>query len=306
MAVRYVLTELRQGLRRNFSMHLAVIITLLVSMTLAGVGYLLVKQADDTRESLKGELQITVFLCVKDTRVSNGACSGLVTAQQKATIYNTLTQVDAPYVSRVDYRTAAQNYDDFKRLHPELTSGPAPIQTLANTPETYDVTMRDAHKVQIITDSVKNLPGVVTVRDQRDLVERIVKIIDAMMYVAVIFASVLVLAALVLVANTVRLAAFARRREIAIMRLVGASSLYIMLPFLLEVLVTALIGGALAVGALAAYERFVVQLRLAPNIRFTWWTTWHDWAWGSIWVMVVSTALAVIPALLMTRRYVKV
>lgn len=302
MAVRYVLTELRQGLRRNFSMHLAVIITLLVSMTLAGVGYLLVQQASDTRESLKGELQITVFLCLKDPKLSHNHCTGLPTAEQKLAIVNTLTKADSAYVSKVDYNSAQKNFTDFKRLNPQL----AQIQGLERTPESYDVTMRDAHKVGLITDSVASLPGVETVRDQRDLVQRIVSIIDAMMAVAVIFASVLVLGALVLVANTVRLAAFARRREIAIMRLVGASSLYIMLPFLLEVLVTALVGGALAVGTLAAYEHFVVQQVLAPNIRFTWWTTWHDWAWGSVWVMVVSTALAVVPALLMTRRYVKV
>ena len=302
MAVRYVLTELRQGLQRNFSMHLAVVITLLVSMTLAGVGYLLVQQASDTRESLKGELQITVFLCLKDPKLSHNHCTGLPTAAQKTAIINTLTKADAAYVSRVDFNSAQKNFSEFHKLNPEL----AQIQGLERTPESYDVTMRDAHKVGLITDSVASLPGVEKVRDQRDLVQRIVSIIDAMMAVAVIFASVLVLGALVLVANTVRLAAFARRREIAIMRLVGASSLYIMLPFLLEVLVTALIGGALAVGTLAAYQHFVVQQVLAPNIRFTWWTTWHDWAWGSVWVMVVSTALAVVPALLMTRRYVKV
>lgn len=302
MAVRYVLTELRQGLRRNFSMHLALVITLLVSMSLAGVGYLMVKQSADTVESLKGELQITVFLCIKDPKLSHNHCAGLPTANEKQTILNTLEKADSQYVSRVDYNSARTNFNQFKKLNPQL----AQIQGLDHTPESYDVTMRDAHQVGLIVASVSSLPGVEKVLDQRDLVERIVSILDATRDVALIFAAVLVVGALVLVANTVRLAAFARRREISIMRLVGASSLYIMLPFLLEVLVTAVVGGLLAVGALAVYQKFVVQDVLQERIRFTTWTTWHDWAWGSVWVMIVSAALAVIPALLMTRRYVKV
>ena len=302
MAFRYILTELRQGLKRNFSMHLALIITLLVSMTLAGVGFLMVRQSADTVKSLKGELQITVYLCLKNPALSHNHCTGLPTEAEKKLIYNTLTLQDKNYVSGVTYTSAQQNFDQFKKLQPEL----AAIQTLANTPEQYTVTMSDAHEVGLITDSVKNLPGVETVVDQRDLVTRIVSILDATRDVALIFAAVLVIGALVLVANTVRLAAFARRREIAIMRLVGASSLYIMLPFLLEVLVTALVGGALAVGALAAYQKFVVENVLSQKIRFTTWTDWHDWGMGSVLVVVVSAALALVPALLMTRRYVKV
>ena len=74
-------------------------------------------------------------------------------------------------------------------------------------------------------------------------------------------AAVLVFAALLLVANTIRLAAFARRKEIGIMRLVGASTLYIALPFLLEALVTAIIGVVLAGGALAAVQQFGIEGR---------------------------------------------
>ena len=78
-------------------------------------------------------------------------------------------------------------------------------------------------------------------------------------WVALGTAAFLVFAALLLVANTIRLAAFARRKEIGIMRLVGASTLYIALPFLLEALVTALIGVALAVGALSGFMYFGID-----------------------------------------------
>ena len=88
-------------------------------------------------------------------------------------------------------------------------------------------------------------------------------------------AALLVLAALLLVANTIRLAAFARRKEIGIMRLVGASTLYIALPFLLEALVTALISVALAIGALAAFLHFAIG-DLQQNLRFVPWIGWNE------------------------------
>ena len=109
-----------------------------------------------------------------------------------------------------------------------------------------------------IVSAVSGLDGVSKVRDMREQVAPILGSIDVMQKFALGTAAFLVFAALLLVANTIRLAAFARRKEIGIMRLVGASKLYIALPFLLESLVTALLGVALAGGALALFQQLVV------------------------------------------------
>ena len=106
---------------------------------------------------------------------------------------------------------------------------------------------------------MKGLDGVSKVRDMREQVAPILESINMLQWVALGTAAFLVFAALLLVANTIRLAAFARRKEIGIMRLVGASTLYIALPFLLEALVTALIGVALAVGALSGFMYFGID-----------------------------------------------
>ena len=97
------------------------------------------------------------------------------------------------------------------------------------------------------------LDGVSGIRDARETLKPIYGSINALTWGALGTAAFLVIAALLLVGNTIRLAAMARRREIGIMRLVGASTLYITLPFLLEALVTALVGVGLAAGALAAF-----------------------------------------------------
>ena len=115
------------------------------------------------------------------------------------------------------------------------------------------------------------------IKDQREELEPVFGIIDALKYGSWIGSGLLLLASLLLVANTIRLAAMARRREIGIMRLVGASTLYIALPFLLESLVTAAIGVALTAGALAAFTKFAIIDGLADVIEFVPWIGWDDY-----------------------------
>jgi cell division transport system permease protein len=119
-------------------------------------------------------------------------------------------------------------------------------------------------------------------------------------------ALILVVAALLLVANTIRLAAFARRREIGIMRLVGASTLYIALPFLLEALVTAALGVALAAGTLWGFMEFVVKKQLSVDLSFIPWVGTHDYVLALIAIAILGPLLTLVPTLVLTRKYLKV
>jgi cell division transport system permease protein len=101
-----------------------------------------------------------------------------------------------------------------------------------------------------------------------------------------------------LIVNTIRIAVFSRRREIGIMRLVGASNLYIELPFLLEGAFAGLVGGAISVLGLAFIEAFLVHGRLASAISFTTFVGWSDWLSVSIWLMVLGVVLSTLVAFL--------
>ncbi len=116
----------------------------------------------------------------------------------------------------------------------------------------------------------------------------------------------LLIAAILQVANTIRLAAFARRKEIGIMRLVGASSLYISLPFLMETLVAALIGIGLSAGALLAFMYVVIYGRLRPASRIVEWVDWRDSYTAIGGIAILGLLLTFIPTLVMTRKYLKV
>jgi len=302
MQLRYVFSELGQGLRRNLTMHLAVILTLVVSLTLVGIGLLFQQQATRAAEHFGNQLQITVYLCRLND--SNPVCPNPVTEAQKAEIE---AVVDAnPEVASYRFESGEVALEKAKELYgEELFSGDNPALTAEDMPETIWITLEDPQEYEGITSAVQGLDGVSRVRDLREQVGPILTTITKMRTYALGTAGLLVLAALLLVANTIRLAAFARRKEIGIMRLVGASTLYIALPFLLEALVTALISVALAGGALAAFLHFAIG-DLAANLRFVPWIGWNEYWVAAGAIGILGPVLTLLPTLVLTRKYLKV
>lgn len=303
MQLRYVFSELGQGLRRNLSMHIAVVLTLFVSLTLVGLGVLLNQQADKAAEHWGNQLQITVWLCKE--KDDNPACTGEVTDAQKTAIEKVIQ--DNPEVA--DYHTESKEeaFDKVKELlGPDKFEGPNPAATAADMPESVWITLKDPEQYKGITSAVVGLDGVSGIRDMRNVLKPIYGSINALQWGALGTAAFLVFAALLLVGNTIRLAAFARRREIGIMRLVGASTLYIALPFLLEALVTALIGVVLAGGALAAFMYFGIDQRAATGLKFMPWIGLPEYMTAVVSIAILGPVLTLLPTLVLTRKYLKV
>jgi cell division transport system permease protein len=303
MQLRYVFSELGQGLRRNLSMHLAVILTLFVSLTLVGLGVLLNQQADKAAEQWGSELQITAFLC--KARDDNPACTAEVTDAQKSRITKVIE--DNPEVDSYRYESKEEAFDKIKDLlGPDKFEGPNPAATAEDMPESVWITLKDPDEYQGIESAIVGLDGVSNVRDQRKIVGPVIQGLDVMQKGALGIAAFLVVAALLLVANTIRLAAFARRREIGIMRLVGASTLYIALPFLMEALVTAAISVAVSIGALGAFMWFGVHDRLEDLVGFIPWIGIQEFWVAAIVVAILGPVLTLLPTLILTRKYLKV
>jgi cell division transport system permease protein len=303
MQLRYVFTELGQGLRRNLSMHIAVILTLFVSLTLVGLGVLLNQQADKAAAQWGSQLQITIYLCRDGD--DNPACTSEVTDEQKAAIEKVVE--DNPEVADWHEESKAQAFAKIKELFgPEKFDGPNPAVTENDMAESVWITLEDPNEYQGITSAVKTLDGVSYIQDLREVIKPILGSISALKWAAIGTAAFLVLAALLLVSNTIRLAAFARRREIGIMRLVGASTLYIALPFLLEALVTALIGVVLAAGGLGAFMYFGVHQRIEGKLNFIPWIGVPEYVTAVIVIAVLGPILTLLPTLVLTRKYLKV
>src|SRR5215210_1283277 len=302
MQLRYVYSELGQGLRRNLSMHIAVVLTLFVSLTLVGLGVVLNQQAQRTADQWGSELQITVFLCRE--RDDNPACTGEVTKAQKNAIQEVVEE--NPEVDSYYFESKAEAFDKVMELYDEDFKGVNAALRQDDLAESIWITLKDPEEFEGIKSAVVGLDGVSKVQDQRNIVGPVLNAINYMQRSALLIAIFLVVAALLLVANTIRLAAFARRKEIGIMRLVGASTLYIALPFLLEALVTALISVGLAAGALAAFIYFAVERSLSGVLGFIPWVGWPEYFIAVLAVAVLGPLLTLVPTLALTRKYLKV
>jgi cell division transport system permease protein len=303
MRLGYVFSELGQGLRRNVSMHIAVVLTLFVSLTLVGLGVLLMQQSDIATRYLGNQLQVTVYLCRDGDQ--NAACSGEVTDEQKAAVEQAIK--DNPETDSYRFESKEEAFEKVKELYGEdQFDGPNPAMTADDMPQSFWITLKDPEQFEGVTSAVVGLDGVSQIRDLRETLKPLYEWLGTLTIGAWAIAIFLGVAALLLVANTIRLAAFARRKEIAIMRLVGASTLYIALPFLLEALVTAVIGVALAAGALGAFMYFGVQERIAASISFMPWIGLEDYATALVVIAVLGPVLTLFPTLLLTRKYIKV
>jgi cell division transport system permease protein len=307
MQLRYVASELGTGLKRNVSMTIAVILTIFISLTLVGVGLLMRSQVGIIEERIGSQLEVKIVFCGKNS--PGAACvEGVATKEQEQQVEDTLESSD--YVSSYRYESREQAYENFQAQYADSDSEQAKSfnaldLTVDDMSTGYWATLADPDDNDELLSQVQNLPGVANVIDLREKLAPVFDVMNLLQWVALGGAAALVLAAVLQVSNTIRLAAMARRREIGIMRLVGASSLYIQLPFVLEILFSALVGAALACGSIAlAMATAVPWLRDHASL---WpWVTWGDARVAMYAVVVIALLLAVVPTLLMTRKYLKV
>ncbi|MEJ7743287.1 MAG: permease-like cell division protein FtsX [Nocardioidaceae bacterium] len=305
MQLRYVASELGSGLRRNVSMTIAVILTIWISLTLVGLGLLIRSQIGVIEQELGSRLEVKVVFCAKNSQTPT-CIEGQATEDQEATVEQTLR--DSRYVSKYRYETREGAYRGFVARYADQDGNSTSIADelkAADMSTAYWATLASPNDDQELLTEVQNLPGVEQVVNLREQLDPVYDTLTMLQRLALGGAALLTVAAVLQVSTTIRLAALARRREIEIMRLVGASSIYIQLPFLLEILFSALIGAALACGSLLlVMKRFVPWLE--REVQFWGWVS-MDAAYTAMAVIcVIAAILSVVPTLFLTRKYLKV
>ncbi len=300
--MRHIFSETLSGLRRNLSMTVAVIVTMWVSLALFGFGLLAMQQVDLMKGRWYDKIEISVFLCTKDTQGVNCDPGQDTTDAQRAVIRKTL--VDNPEVAAVEYETKEQAFEDFKvafKNNPILDS-----MTVEMMQDSFRVKLKNPQEYQGVVSAVRGLKGVQTVQDLRAYLDPLFSWLNLLQWGTIGTSSLLLAAGALQITNTIRLAAHSRRRELGIMRLVGASNWFIMLPFVLESLIAAVVGIVLAGVTLAAIVKFVVIDKAQVSIQSLPWIDWSHTGFAMLWVAIVGVALAVIPTLLTARKYLKV
>ncbi len=302
MRVRFVLAEVYTGVRRNLTMTIAVVITVAVSLALFGAGLMVRSQVSLMKDYWYDKVQVSIYLCGETSEVIS-CTEGSVAPAQRDQIRSDLESL-RPLVQEVYYESSAEAYARFSE---QFKGAPIVASVTADQmPESFRVKLSDPTKYDVIASAFTGRAGVDTVNDQRRVLDKLFAILNGFQTGALVIAAMMLLATVLLVANTIRVAAFSRRRETGIMRLVGASNFYIQLPFLLEAALAAAIGAVVAIGLLAMLKVVLVDGVLMPSFQFTNFVGWDVVGQVSLIVMVTGIALASVAALATSRRYLKV
>jgi cell division transport system permease protein len=284
-------------------MALAVVVTMWVSLTLFGAGLMTAQQVDRFKDDWYDRVEISVFLCVPDSRGGNCQVGESVTDAQRTEIHDTLGS--NPEVAEVFYETKEQAYEQFR----EYYANNDPIlkaTTVDKMQDSFRVKLKNPEEYQGVVSAVSGMPGVQLVQDLRKILDPMFTWLNLARWATVGLSALLLLAAALQIGNTIRMAAYSRRREIGIMRLVGASNWYIMLPFLLESLIAAIGGAVLACLTLAAVEQFVIIGKAKAEIQTIRWIEWPHVGLAMASLAVVAVVLSIIPTLIATRRFLRV
>ncbi|MFD4183202.1 permease-like cell division protein FtsX [Rhodococcus sp. NPDC058514] len=252
MRASFIFSEVFTGLRRNITMTIAMILTTAISLALFGGGLLVVQMAGKTQQIFLDRVEVQIFL-TDDVSISDPDCGQDICAALRSDLENTPSVVSVQYLNRAD--AVADAKERVFKDQPELAS----MVSEDSLPASFKIKLSDPERFGVINDSFGTRPGVQSVLNQRDLVERLFSVLNGIRNAAFAIAIVQAIASILLIANMVQIAAFTRRTEVGIMRLVGATRWYTQLPFLLEAVVAALIGAVLAIAGLFTAKNLFID-----------------------------------------------
>ncbi|MFA9444548.1 permease-like cell division protein FtsX [Egicoccus sp. AB-alg6-2] len=292
---RYILQEALIGLRRNLMMTVAVILSVTVSLTLLGASLLLSEQVELATDDWVGKVEVSIFLC-------DGRTCPEITPEQQQQLREDLEA--QPVVAEVFFESKEDAYARFRELfrdQPNLVESVDPDVL----PASFRVRLENPQLFNVIAEQFEAYPGVEEIVDQRQVLDQFLRFTNVIRNAALIVAAIQLIAAGVLIANTIRVAAFARREQTSVMKLVGASNWYIRLPFVLEGVFAGMIGAFVSWGLLyASVPRVAGQLsrdiELMPFIGAT-----EVIAVGP-WLLAAGAGIAAFSSVVALRRFLDV
>lgn len=303
MRAGLILSEAFYGLRRNASMVISVVLVTFVSLTFVGAAILMQMQIGTMRDYWADRAQVAVFMCSAYSQEPT-CTGGVATDEQIDQVKTTLESAAlSPLIRDVRFETQEEAYQNVIDL---LGEDYASVITADQLNATYWINLVDQSQSDVLIEAFTGMQGVEEVQDQLQYLEPLFSALTVATYIAVGIAALMLIAAVLLIATTIRLSAYARRREIGIMRLVGASNRFIQTPFVLEGVFAALLGSILASAAIVAGVRFGVEGYLRQRVDFV--TTWVGMP--QVWIVIpiligIGIVLAALSAGFAIRRWLR-
>ena len=301
MRLGLIWSEVANGLRRNLSMVISVILVTFISLTFVGAAVLLQMQIGQMKTYWYDRAQVAVYMCTPTDNCPGGAANEQTIAAVKQQLQSPEL---SPYIQKFYFQDQKQGYEQFKQQF--KGNQIADFVTPDMIPQTFWVNLKNPGQSAVLTETLSSAAGVQSVVDQRSYLDQIFSILNAASLTAIGIAALMLVAAALLIATTIRLSAFSRRRELGIMRLVGASNRFIQTPFILEGVFAALIGSVLAAGAVYAIVHFFVRGFLTTRIQSINFVNESDALVVAPLLLLVGVVLAAVSANFAISRYLKV
>jgi cell division transport system permease protein len=251
----YIARETTTNLRRNITLTIAAIVTVAVSLALFGSTLLLSQGVDNVSERWSDGIEVIAFL------------KSDITPEQRDAIEKFID--DSPDVGDWHYVDLEESKQEALRLFERNEAMRTKIENGARIPDSYRLTpeSKDVNLMNSLGNQLAGQPGVLTVTDETESVKTVTAVSHFIQTGMVVGGGILLMAALLLILNAIRMAMFARRREIEVMKLVGATNWFIRVPFMLEGIIQGLIGALIALGAVFALDRAMSSAARAEDYR---------------------------------------
>ena len=299
MRTEFVLSEVGIGLRRNVTMTIASVMTVAISLTLLGIALIIRFGADQLEHELISQIRVSVYL--EPTCGTPNAGSNCLTSADRDNVQRTLQQL--PQVQDIKYISQEQAYQLFQeefKDDPELVR----LTRADQLPESFARKPKDPHEYEVVNSAVGKAPGVQQVTNASSSLKRLFSFFHHVTLGALLLTVLLLISTCLLIYNSMRVAAFSRRRETGIMRLVGASDFYIQAPFVLEGTAAGVAGSGLAV-LLLVMVKWYISSTLATRV-LTPFGEWGTLAKALPLVIVIGVLLPAIASFLTLQRHLRV
>jgi len=304
MTPTFIARQVWEGIRGNLSMVLSIVLVSFVSLSFVTVASLLQIQIGNLKNYWFDKAQIAIYLCNDFESEMICPSGGITETEQTAVASQLNSPVLQPYIDA--YHFENQN-EVFQRLLNESGDiSPAQFLRPEQLNAIYWVSLKNPETAGLVIEAFQNQPGVAAVADQRSYFDPIIGLLNGATLAAESIAAVMLFSSALLTTTTIRLSAYSRRREIGIMRLVGASRASIQLPFILEGLIASLVGGSLAIGLSGFLVANYLTDTLATELEFARLVTVSDVFSVAPYVLSLGAILAVLASGISTFRHLRI
>jgi cell division transport system permease protein len=295
LKVDYVVREAGINLRRNLTLGFATMVTIAIALSLVGAALLMQRGVENANVRFHGDIQTIVYMQAKATQDQVDAVGRAIDTN--------------PHVKSKRYLDHDAAYAEFQQLffdQPEIVKS----LTAAETPTSFKLQLKDADAsvVQSLQEQFKTLPAVYEVIAPTDQVKKQEDGLSKISLLALLSALIVGATSLVLIVNSIRIAMFARRREIEVMKLVGATNWFIRIPFMAEGLIQGILGSAIGIGFVSVLRTFLLPTLVDSGGPI--WANFHvssqDMRFASIWLIIAGALVGIFGSAVAATRFLDV